>query len=121
VTAGISGYSEFESQIKAGKLRLIGMTSPEKSPDGPTLREQGIDLDIANWRSVVAPPGITADEKKNLTALMDKMHQTKEWQEILKAKGWQDAYLSGEAFAKYLAQEQARTKEVLMSIGLVKS
>lgn len=121
VTAGISGYSEFESQIKAGKLRLIGMTSAEKSPEGPTLREQGIDLDIANWRSVVAPPGITEEEKKNLTSLMDKMHQSKEWQEILKAKGWEDAYLSGEAFAKYLAQEQARTKDVLVSIGLVKS
>src|SRR5690349_13945740 len=28
VTAGISGYGEFESQVKAGKLRLLGLTSP---------------------------------------------------------------------------------------------
>ncbi len=61
VTAGISGYGEFESQIKAGKLRLIGVTSPNRLPNvnGPTLKEQGVDLEIANWRSVVAPPGIT--------------------------------------------------------------
>ena len=41
--------------------------------------------------------------------------------EILKQKGWDDAYLSGDAFAKFLADEQTRTKEVLMSVGLVKS
>src|SRR6476660_9465118 len=33
VTVGISGYGEFESQIKAGKLRLIGTTSPSKLPN----------------------------------------------------------------------------------------
>ena len=108
VTAGISGYGEFESQIKAGKLRLIGLTSATKTAnvDVPSLKEQGIDLEIANWRAVVAPPGISADQKKALTEAMDKLVKSKEWQEILKAKGWEDAYVSGDAFAKFLADEQ---------------
>jgi putative tricarboxylic transport membrane protein len=122
VTVGISGYGEFESQIKAGKLRLIGLTSATKLPniDGQSLKDQGINLEIANWRAVVAPPGITADQKKALTETMDKMNKSKEWMEILKAKGWDDAYLSGDAFAKFLAEDQVRTKDVLMSVGLVK-
>ncbi len=123
VTAGISGYGEFESQIKAGKLRLIGVTSANRlaNVDGPTLKEQGIDLEIANWRSVVAPPGISADQKKALTDTVDKLAKSKEWQDILKAKGWDDAYVSGDAFAKQLAEDIARTKEILTSVGLVKS
>ncbi|MBM6594628.1 Bug family tripartite tricarboxylate transporter substrate binding protein [Microvirga pudoricolor] len=123
VTAGISGYGEFESQIKAGKLRLIGMTSPGKLPnvDGPSLKDQGIDLEIANWRAVVAPPGLSPEQTKTLTETVDKLAKTKEWQELLKAKGWDDAYMSGPAFAKYLSDEQAKTKEVLTSVGLVKS
>ena len=123
VTAGISGYGEFESQIKAGKLRLIGVTSPNRLPnvDGPTIKEQGVDLELANWRSVVAPPGISADQKKALTETVDKMVKSKEWAEILKQKGWDDAYLSGDGFAAFLKQEQARVKEVLTSVGLVKS
>jgi putative tricarboxylic transport membrane protein len=123
VTAGISGYTEFESQIKAGKLRLVGITSEKKLPniDAPSLKEQGIDIEIANWRSVVAPPGISADEKKALTDAIDKMAKSPAWQEILKQKGWDDAYLSGDAFANFLKQEQARVKEVLTSVGLVKS
>jgi putative tricarboxylic transport membrane protein len=123
VTAGISGYGEFESQVKAGKLRLIGLTSAKKTAnvDVPSIKEQGIDLEIANWRAVVAPPGISADQKKALTDVMDRLAKSKEWQEILKQKGWEDAYVSGDAFAKILAEEQNRTKEVLTAVGLVKS
>jgi putative tricarboxylic transport membrane protein len=123
VTAGISGYGEFESQVKAGKLRLIGLTSAKKTAnvDVPSIKEQGIDLEIANWRAVVAPPGISADQKKALTDAMDRMAKSKEWQDLLKQKGWEDAYMSGDAFAKNLADEQNRTKEVLTAVGLVKS
>jgi putative tricarboxylic transport membrane protein len=58
VTAGVSGYGEFEGQIKTGKLRILAVTSPKRieGVDAPTLKEQGIDLDIANWRSVMGAP-----------------------------------------------------------------
>jgi putative tricarboxylic transport membrane protein len=123
VTAGISGYGEFEGQVKAGKLRVLAVTSPQRleGVDAPTLKEQGIDLEITNWRSVVAAPGITPEQRKALTDTIDKMAKSKEWQEILKQKGWDDAYLSGNAFAAFLKEEQARVAEVLKSVGLVKS
>ena len=65
VTAGISGYGEYEGQIKSGRLRLIGVTADKRLPgiDGPTFKEQGIDLVISNWRSVMAPPGLSDDRK----------------------------------------------------------
>jgi putative tricarboxylic transport membrane protein len=108
VTAGISGYGEFEGQIKAGKLRLIAVTSPKKleNVDGPSLKEQGIDLEIANWRSVVAPPGITPEQRKTLLDAMDKLAKSPAWAEVLKQKGWDDAYLSGDAFAAFLTQSR---------------
>ncbi len=43
------------------------------------------------------------------------------WQEQLKQKGWDDAYISGDAFAAFLKQEVTRVNDVLKSIGLVKS
>lgn len=122
VTAGISGYGEYESQIKAGRLRLIGVTAAKRVPgiDGPTFKEQGIDLVIANWRSVMAPPGITAEQKKALVDLVEKMTKSESWKEILKQKGWDDAYLGGDAFAAFLKDEQARVAKVLTSAGIVK-
>ncbi|MGL4975088.1 MAG: Bug family tripartite tricarboxylate transporter substrate binding protein, partial [Bosea sp. (in: a-proteobacteria)] len=69
VTAGISGWGEFEGQIKAGTLRAIAVTSGAKLAGNPTptLKEQGVNLELLNWRSVVAAPGITADQKKALS------------------------------------------------------
>ena len=122
VTAGISGYGEYEGQIKAGKLRAIGVTSPKRLPgaDVPTFKEQGIDLVLTNWRSVVAAPGITDAQKKTLADLVDKLAKSKTWNDILKQKGWDAAYLPGDAFVKFLGDEQTRVGNVLKSVGLVK-
>jgi putative tricarboxylic transport membrane protein len=49
------------------------------------------------------------------------MVKSKEWAEILKARGWEDYYLAGEPFTAFLKEEQARVGEVLRSVGLVKS
>ncbi len=59
VTCGISGYGEFAEQIKAGKLRALAI-SADKRMDGidiPTLKEQGIDVELANWRGVFGRAG----------------------------------------------------------------
>jgi len=122
VTAGISGYGEYEGQIKAGKLRAIGVTSPKRLPgvDVPTFREQGVDLVLTNWRSVMAAPGITDAQKKALADLVDKLAKSKTWNDILKQKGWDAAYLPGDAFVKFLGDEQTRVGNVLKSVGLVK-
>jgi putative tricarboxylic transport membrane protein len=123
VTAGISGYGEYEGQIKAKRLHAIGVTSPQRLPgvDVPTFKEQGIDLVLTNWRSIVAPPGITDAQKKALADAIDRLTKSKSWQDILKQKGWDDAYLPGDAFAKFLKDEQVRVNNVLKSVGLVKS
>jgi putative tricarboxylic transport membrane protein len=123
VTAGISGYAEYEGQIKAGKMRAIGISSEKKMAniDVPTLKEQGLDAAITNWRSVIAAPGIAAEDKKKLADAVDKMAKSKEWKELLKQRGWDDAYMAGDEFAKFLKAEQARVAEVMKAIGLVKS
>lgn len=123
VTAGVSGYGEFEGQIKAGKLRVIGVTSPKRltnAPDAPTFKEQGVDLELLNWRSVVAPPGISAEQRKALADAMDKMVKSKEWAEILKARGWDDAYLASAGFETFLKAEKARVEGVMKTVGLIK-
>ena len=123
VTAGISGYGEYEGQIKSGKLRAIGVTAAARRPgiDVPTFKEQGVDLVLTNWRSVVAAPGITAEQKKVLADAIDRLVKSPAWQDVLKQKGWDDAYLAGDPFADFLKKENARVTDVLKSIGLVKS
>jgi putative tricarboxylic transport membrane protein len=61
VTVGGSGYSEFAEYISSGKMRAVAVTSATrlKGTDVPTLKEQGINVEIGNWRGVYGAPGIT--------------------------------------------------------------
>jgi putative tricarboxylic transport membrane protein len=122
VTAGISGYGEYEGQIKAGRLRAIGVSSPNRLPQAnvPTFKEQGIDLVLTNWRSIIGAPGINDAQKKALSDLVEKTVKSKAWQAQLKQKGWDDAYLPADKFAEYLKQEIVRVGGVLKQLGLVK-
>jgi putative tricarboxylic transport membrane protein len=122
VTAGISGYGEFESQVKAGTLRLLAVSSPERIPgiDAPTLKESGVDVVVENWRMVAAAPGLTEEQKAAVSADIEKLAKSAGWQEVLKTKGWQDSYLAGDAFAAQLEKDISATEAVLKDIGLVK-
>lgn len=122
VTAGVSGYNEFESQIKAGKLRALAVSTGQRMAgvDVPTIKEQGFDVEVVNWRGIVAGPGISAAQKTALAAAVNKAVKSNEWTKVRQARGWDDAYLDADAFAAFLKADQARVKEVLTTIGLVK-
>ena len=122
VTVGISGYGEFESQIQAGQLRLIGISSDARVADidAPTFKEGGVDVAIQNWRSVSAAPGLSAEQVAAIGADIEKMVKSKTWQDALKAKGWADTYLAGDAFKAQLDKDISATEGILKEIGLVK-
>jgi putative tricarboxylic transport membrane protein len=120
-TAGVSGVSEIEAQIGAGTVRPLAVSSAARLPalpDVPTLREQGVDVELANWRGVVAPAGISAAEEQALEDLMVRMTRSPAWRETLQRRGWGDATLTGPEFDRYLQDERRRVTEVLVKMGL---
>ena len=122
VAVGLTASGEFEEQLKAGKLRALAVTGPKRLDgiDAPTLKEAGIAVEIGNWRGVVAPPSITPEQRSALTEAMEAMRRSPVWIEAIRQKGWEDAYLAGEAFDAFLKEEQARVASVLRSLGLLK-
>ncbi|MBX3581725.1 MAG: tripartite tricarboxylate transporter substrate binding protein [Rhizobiaceae bacterium] len=121
VTVGISGYGEFAEQLKAGTLRIIGISSDERVAgiDAPTFKESGVDVSIQNWRMVAAAPGITDELKAAIVADVDKMVNSATWQKTLADKGWANTYLAGDAFAEQLKKDTESTAAILKDIGLV--
>ena len=119
VKAGISGYSEFAEQIKSGRMRALATTGEQRlDPAIPTLKESGVDVVMSNWRGVFAPPGIRPDARDKLVALMTEIHALPAWTEMLKTREWEDAFLTGDAFSAFLAQDVQQTEAVLKEIGL---
>jgi putative tricarboxylic transport membrane protein len=119
LTAGVSGYSEFAGQIEAGALRALAISSPSTSglTIAPTLREQGIDLEFANWRGIVAAPGLTDSERDLLTSRLEKVIRSDAWQALLRRNGWDDMFLSGAPFRQFLIAEQQRVNAVLRRLS----
>ena len=121
VTIGGSGYSEFAPYIESGKMRAIGVTSGTrlKGVNVPTLKEQGIDVEIGNWRGVYAAPGITAAQRKSLTEMVVKATQSKAWAEALEKNAWTPAVLAGEAFEKFVDDDFAALRATMVKSGMI--
>lgn len=120
VAAGISGYGEFGEQIKAGKLRVLAISS-DKRIDGinaPTLKEQGIDVELFNWRGVFAPPGVSDAQRNAMTAMIEKLAASKEWAEICKRQEWTQITMTGPDYGKFIAEETTRIGGILKELGL---
>ena len=115
VTAGISGYSEFAQHIESGRLRAIGISSPDRLADldVPSLIEQGLDVELENWRAVVAPPGLSEAERRALTAVVEQMAHSESWRGTLARLGWTDSYLAGSAFDEFLDDERVRVARIV--------
>ena len=120
VTAGISGYSEFAEQIKAGKMKALAVSGNKRIPgvDVPTLKELGVNVTAANWRGIFGAPGINATQKAALVELATKMHDTKGWLETLDKRKWTDAFAAGAAFDAQLKKYISETETVLKELGL---
>ncbi len=120
-TAGVSSVSEFVPLIEAEKLRPIAVSSEERVdllPDTPTLVEGGVDVTLTNWRGVVAPRGITGEQRDALVGLVDDMTRTDSWQETLEREGWASEVKLGDDYAQFLGEEITRVDKVIADLGI---
>ncbi|WP_416984984.1 Bug family tripartite tricarboxylate transporter substrate binding protein [Streptomyces sp. T028] len=120
VAFGVSGIGEHIDQVKAGKLRVLAVTGPERvdGVDAPTLREAGVDVEFTNWRGVVAPPGISDAERQALIDAYSEMHRAPQWRAALARNGWDDAFLTGDDFGAFIRQQTDRVESMLRQLGL---
>ena len=121
VTVGGSGYSEFAEYIATGKMRPIAVTSGArlKGTTVPTLKEQGINVEIGNWRGVYGAPGINAAQRKALTDMVLAAVKTKSWTESLEKNNWTTAVLTGPAFDKFVDDDFASLRATMVKSGMV--
>jgi putative tricarboxylic transport membrane protein len=113
--AGISGYSEFERKVNEGRLRVLAVLNEEglEDIDAPRFVDLGIKVERLNWRGVFAPPGLDTGEVEALAAVIERMAASPEWQAQLARNHWIDAYLPGQQFAEFVAEEQKGVAEDL--------
>jgi putative tricarboxylic transport membrane protein len=121
IAFGASGFGEFLDQVQSGQVRVLAVTSEkpvEALKEVPTLKSAGIDLVFTNWRGIVAPPGISAEDKQVWIDALTKMHESQEWKAELTKHGWTDAFVTGDAFGTFLTDQDRAVADVLTKLGL---
>jgi putative tricarboxylic transport membrane protein len=121
ITVGTSGLGEFVDQIESGQLRVLAVSGSERveDVDAPTLTEAGIDLTFTNWRGILAPPGISDDDRQALVKVLEELHGTDQWKEALVKNGWTDAFETGAPFEQFLKDQDNRVSSTLTDLGLL--
>ena len=119
-----SGLSELLEHAKAGKVRLVAISSPEplggELASVPTWRSMGVDIAILHWRGLFGPPGMRADAVKYWEQTLAKLMKTDAWKKALERHLWFDAYADAETFRRDLAAENKVYTEVLTQLGMAK-
>ncbi len=122
VDAGMTGLSEVVDQVEAGKMRLLAVSSPvDVEIDGkkpPTIKDEGIDLEITNWRAITAPPGITDAERERIAGWVERVLKSDAWAKNVKRFGWTPFVKTGAELDRFVASEQQVVKRTVADLGL---
>lgn len=123
VAAGSTGFSEAVGLAKAGEMRILAVTSPERVPafkDAPTLKEQGYDVTFVNWRGFFAAPGLPEDKANLYRKALAAMYPTPEWKAVRDRNGWVDIHNSGKDFVAFLENQEKVIKTLMQQLGFLK-
>jgi putative tricarboxylic transport membrane protein len=120
VTCGVSGLGEFAEQIKGGRMRALAVSSPKREEGIPSLREQGIDVELGNWRGIFGAPGISTQQRDALVKLVKAATETPSWKATLEKLGWTGEFLGGEDYKKFIVEDTRRISAIIDSLGIRK-
>jgi putative tricarboxylic transport membrane protein len=122
VQVGISGYGEFKGQIAAGQMKALAVSADQPlaaASSIPTLKSQGVNITLLNWRLLAAPPDIAASELAALKELAKKVHDSKTWKDFATTNDWFENFTT-EGLAQYISDEEKALTTTLTELGLVK-
>ena len=120
VTAGVSGLGEFAEQIKGGRLRALAVSAPQAVEGIPSLKQQGVDVELGNWRGVFGAPGLSPAQRDALVKLVRDATETPAWKQSLEKMGWSPVFMGGEQFKAFLDEDTKRVTAIIDSLGLKK-
>ena len=116
-----SGLPPALSHIQAGKLRVLGVSTSQRSsllPQVPTVAEQGFaGFNIENWQGVFVPAGTPAPIVELLARSIGEIAADKAFAEQLQAQGAAPAFMNPKAFAEFVSTERQKYAKLVKDSG----
>jgi putative tricarboxylic transport membrane protein len=124
VQAAQSSIGGFITLHEQGKLRIIGVTSPERLPgvakNIPTWKEQGFDVVLYNPRGVFGPPGMTGEQIKYWDSVFAKTVQSPIFKDATSERLMEIAFLAHDDYIRNVVVLDKELREVLKVLGMLK-
>ena len=132
MTAGLGGHvdviatvtSNLLPHVQSGKLRMLGISAPRRLAGAlaqtPTLKEQGVDVVLANWQGVFGPPKLTPAQIAYWDNVFGRLVKTDEWKRDQDQNLWESDYLASADYARFLKTDYEQAKAVFIELGLAR-
>ncbi|MBU5266841.1 tripartite tricarboxylate transporter substrate binding protein [Virgibacillus proomii] len=118
-----TGVAETVEQVKAGKIKVLGVTSPERLEGDvlstfPTAAEQGIDATFINWRGFFGPPNMDKSAIQYYEKKFKELCESESFSKIRSQYGWTEMFMGHEEYKQFLAEQTEELKELMEELGL---
>lgn len=122
---------EHVSHWRAGQVRPLCVLNTKRMPfnekiadnmswgDIPTCKEQGMDAQYLMLRAILMPKGVTKEQSDYYANLLKKVKETPEWKEFINRGAYNDQYLTGAEFAKFLEEDEKRHRDIMEKAGFL--
>jgi tripartite-type tricarboxylate transporter receptor subunit TctC len=120
VSVTIASAVPLSPQVKGGRLRGLGVTSPRRSPafpELPAIAETVPGYEVVNWFGIFAPARTPVQIITRINAALNKALQSPDLRKILNASGADTVGGSPEDFAKVVRADFAKWAKVVKDSG----
>jgi putative tricarboxylic transport membrane protein len=87
--------------------------------DIPTCKSEGIDVEYLMLRGVFTTPGATPEQVAYYVDVLKKVRETSEWKALMTEGAFNQTFLIGAEFAKWLGDEDNRHRALMQGAGLL--
>jgi putative tricarboxylic transport membrane protein len=131
VNSTVNNPIEAVAQWRGGEVRPLcvfdGKTLPYSEKvtsdmawgDIPTCKSQGLDIEYLMLRGLFMPPGVTPEQVAYYVELMKKVRETPEWKNLMKDGAFNTTFMSGDEYAKWVANEENRHRDLMKEAGFL--
>jgi len=131
VDSTVNNPIEAVAQWRGGKLRPLCVFDEKTLPvtdkiagdvawsDIPTCKSQGLDVEYLMLRGIFMPPGVTQEQVDYYVDLMKKVRETPEWKQLMHDGAFNQTFMSGPDYAKWVEKEEARHRELMKGAGFL--
>ncbi len=131
VNSTVNNPNEAVAQWRGGKVRPLCVFDGKAMPyndkiadnmgwsDIPTCKSQGLDMEYLMLRGIFMTPGATKEQVAFYIDLFEKVRKTPEWQKLMSDGAFNQTFMTGDEYVKWVANEERRHHDLMKEAGFL--